>query len=73
MSIKTDRRKTKKPIKMEKVEYRIFIEAPTREKTKEAMEALMDLKKSMSLEDLLLFSKKVKADPGLIQKAKKWL
>ena len=53
--------------------YTVKIDAPTPEKAKEALQALMDLKKSMSHEDLILFAKKVKADPGLIQTAKKWL
>ena len=58
---------------MEIFEFKIKIEASTNERAREALSAMIDLKKSMSHEDLILFSKKVKADPGLIQTAKKWL
>jgi hypothetical protein len=53
--------------------YTVKIDAPTPEKAKEALQAMLDLKKTMSHEDLLLFAKKVKDNPGLIQTAKKWL
>lgn len=53
--------------------FNVRLDAPTIEKAKEALQAMIDLKKSMSHEDLLLFSKKVKEKPGLIQTAKKWL
>ena len=53
--------------------FTIKIDAPTNEKAKEALQAMVDLKKSMTHEDLLLFSKKVKQKPSLIQTAKKWL
>lgn len=53
--------------------FNVKIDAPTSEKAKEALQAMIDLKKSMSHEDLLLFSKKVKQNPSLVQTAKKWL
>lgn len=53
--------------------FNVKIDAPTIEKAKEALQAMIDLKKSTSHEDLILFAKKVKENPGLIQKAKKWL
>ena len=53
--------------------FNIKIDAPTIEKAKEALQAMINLKKSMSHEDLLLFSQKVKEKPNLIQTAKKWL
>lgn len=53
--------------------FTVKIDAPTIEKAKEALQAMIDLKKSMSHEDLLLFTKKVKEKPNLIQTAKKWL
>ncbi|MBI4946298.1 MAG: hypothetical protein HY840_07850 [Bacteroidetes bacterium] len=53
--------------------FNVKIDAPTSEKAREAIQAMIDLKKSMSHEDLLLFAKKVKEKPGLIQTAKKWL
>lgn len=53
--------------------FNVKIDAPTNEKAREALQAMIDLKKSMSHEDLLLFSKKVKENPGLIASAKKWL
>lgn len=53
--------------------FNVKIDAPTIEKAKEALQAMIDLKKSMSHEDLLLFAKKIKEKPHLIQTAKKWL
>lgn len=53
--------------------FNVKIDAPTIEKAKEALQAMIDLKKSMSHNDLLLFSKKVKEKPNLIQTAKQWL
>ena len=53
--------------------FNVKIDAPNIDKAKEALQAMIDLKKSMSHEDLLLFSKKVKEKPSLIQTAKKWL
>ena len=53
--------------------FNVKIDAPTNDKAKEALQAMIDLKKSMSHEDLILFSKKVKEKPSLIQTAKKWL
>lgn len=53
--------------------FTIKIDASTSEKAREAMQAMIDLKKSMSHEDLILFAKKVKEKPHLIQTAKKWL
>lgn len=53
--------------------FNIRIDASTNEKAKEALQAMIDLKKSMSHEDLLLFAKKVKEKPSLVQTAKKWL
>ena len=53
--------------------FTIKVDAPTNEKAKEALQAMVDLKKSMSHEDLILFAKKVKQKPSLIQTVKKWL
>ena len=53
--------------------FNVKIDAPSNEKARAAIQAMIDLKKSMSHEDLLLFAKKVKENPGLIQTAKKWL
>jgi hypothetical protein len=53
--------------------YTVKIDAPTAEKAKEALQAMLDLKKATSHEDLILFAKKIKENPGLIQTAKKWL
>jgi len=53
--------------------FTIKLNAPTHEKAREAMQAMLDLKKSMSHEDLILLAKKVKENPSLIQTAKKWL
>ncbi len=53
--------------------FNIKIDAPTIEKAREALQAMIDLKKTMSHEDLLLLAKKVKENPTLIQTAKKWL
>jgi hypothetical protein len=53
--------------------YNVKIDAPSSDKAKEALQAMFDLKKAMSHEDLILFAKKVKENPGLIQTAKKWL
>lgn len=53
--------------------FNVKIDAPTNEQAKAALQAMIDLKKSMSHEDLLLFAKKVKEKPSLIQTAKKWM
>lgn len=53
--------------------FNVKIDAPTNDKAKEALKAMIDLKKSMSHEDLILFAKKVKEKPSLIQTAKQWL
>ena len=53
--------------------FNVKIDAATNEKAKEAIQAMIDLKKSMSHEDLILFAKRVKEKPSLIQTAKKWL
>ncbi len=53
--------------------FNVKIDAPTNDKAKEALQAMIDLKKSMSHEDLILFAKKVKEKPSLIQTAKQWL
>ena len=53
--------------------YNVKIDAPNPDKAKEALQAMLDLKRAMSHEDLILFAKKVKENPGLIQTAKKWL
>ena len=53
--------------------FNIKIDALTNEKAREALQAMVDLKKSMSHEDLVLFARKVKEKPSLIQTAKKWL
>ena len=53
--------------------FNVKIDAPTNEQAKEALQAMIDLKKSMSHGDLLLFAKKVKEKPSLIQTAKKWM
>ena len=53
--------------------FNVKIDAPTSEQAKEALQAMIDLKKSMSHKDLLLFAEKIKEKPYLIQTAKKWL
>ena len=53
--------------------FNVKNDAPTIEKAREALQAMIDLKKTMSHEDLLLLAKKVKENPTLIQTAKKWL
>ncbi len=53
--------------------FTVKIDAPSNEKARQALQAMIDLKKSMSHEDLVLFAKKVKENPTLIQTAKKWL
>lgn len=53
--------------------FNVKIDAPSIEKAKEALQAMIDLKKSMTHEDLLLFRNKIATNPSLIQTAKKWL
>jgi hypothetical protein len=53
--------------------YNVKIDAPTAEKAREALQAMLDLKKMLAHEDLLLLAKKIKEKPSLIQTAKKWL
>jgi hypothetical protein len=53
--------------------FNVKIDAPNIEKAKEALQAMIDLKKSMTHEDLLLFRNKIVTNPSLIQTAKKWL
>jgi hypothetical protein len=53
--------------------FNVKIDAPNIDKAKEALQAMIDLKKSMTHEDLLLFRNKIVTNPSLIQTAKKWL
>jgi hypothetical protein len=54
-------------------EFKVKLEGEDRAQAVEALAAMLDLKKSMIHEDLVLFAKKVKEKPSLIQTAKKWL
>jgi hypothetical protein len=58
---------------METFDFTVKIQARTKEDAIQILTALMDLKKSTSKEDLILFAKKIKEKPGLIQKAKLFL
>jgi hypothetical protein len=54
-------------------EYKIKIEAKNKEEAEKALQAMIDLKKTLSYEDLILFARKVRENPSLIQSAKRWL
>jgi hypothetical protein len=58
---------------METFDFTVKIQAVTKEDAIKILTALMDLKKSTSKDDLILFAKKIKEKPGLIQKAKLFL
>lgn len=51
----------------------VKIQAASNDEANKIMTALFDLKKSMTTADLILFAAKVKAKPGLIQKAKMFI
>lgn len=53
--------------------FTVKIDAVNNEKAREAIQAMIDLKKAMSHDDLVFFAKKVKENPSLINTAKKWL
>ena len=55
---------------MEEYGFNVNIQAKDNGEAAKIVAALIDLKKLMTTEDLLLFVKKVKADPKLIQRAK---
>jgi len=54
-------------------EYKVKIEAENEVQAKAAMQAMVDLKKSLSHADLLLLAKTAKEKPHLLQTAKKFL
>ena len=54
-------------------QFTVKIEAQSTEQAKEILSAMFDIKKALSTEDLLLFAKKIKEKPSLIQKAKMFL
>jgi len=58
---------------MQTYQFTIRIEAQTSEEAKQIVAALIDLKKSMTTPDLLLFSRKIKEKPALVQKAKMFI
>jgi hypothetical protein len=58
---------------MQDFSFTIKIRANTQAEAKEQAQALVNLKNALSPADLLLFSRKVQENPGLIQTAKNWL
>ncbi len=54
-------------------EYNVKVQAKDSAEAVRILTALMDIKKSMSADDLILFARKVKENPTLIQKAKLFL
>ena len=55
---------------MAKEEYEITIEADSSEKCDKVMEAIMNLKKSLTSDEIIKLGNKIKNDPGLIKKAR---
>ncbi|MFY9308096.1 MAG: hypothetical protein WAQ28_03495 [Bacteroidia bacterium] len=55
---------------MAKQEYEITIEAETPAKCDQVMQAVIDLKKSLTSEEIIKLAQKIKNDPSLIKKAR---
>jgi len=58
---------------MEQFEFKVKIQAISKANAKQALNAMFDIKKSMSDEDLIGLAKIVKEKPHLIKKAKMFL
>jgi hypothetical protein len=50
--------------------FTVKIDAPTIEKAKEALQAMIDLKKSLQHEDLIYLANLAKRKPSFVKKAK---
>ena len=51
----------------------IHIEAGSSQEAQEIVSALLDIKKALTKDDLMLFSKAIKKKPSLVQKAKMFI
>ncbi len=58
---------------MPSFEFKVKIQAKDNAEAKKILAAMFDIKKSVTTEDLLIFSKAVKEKPGLVKKAKMFL
>ena len=58
---------------MDKFEFKVKIQAQSNARAKVLLAALFDIKRILSEEDLLLLADKIKQQPGLVKKAKRFL
>ena len=58
---------------MQTFEFKVKIEAETKEKAKKILTALFDIKKSVSDSDLVFFANAIKNNPKLVKKAKMFM
>jgi len=58
---------------MSEFNFNVKIESENIDKAKEALSAMLDLKKTLTHDDLVGLAKKIKAKPGVIAMAKKLL
>ncbi len=58
---------------MEKFEFKVKIQAANNTKAKVLLAAMFEIKTILSEEDLLLLAKKLKKNPELIKKAKRFM
>lgn len=54
-------------------EFKVSIQAETKQEAKAILTAMFDIKKALSTEDLLVFAKTAKERPQLIRKARRFL
>ncbi len=58
---------------VKKFEFKVNIQAVNNEKAKKLLAAMFEIKKVLSDEDLLLLAEKLKKNPELIKKAKRFM
>lgn len=58
---------------MQTFEFKVKIQANSKEQAKQVLTALFDIKKATTDDDLVLFAKAIKKNPGLVRKAKMFI
>jgi len=58
---------------MEKFEFKVKIQASSNARAKMLLAAMFEIKKVLSDDDLLLLAKKLKKNPSLVNKAKRFM
>ena len=58
---------------MEKFEYKVKVQASSKDMSKRLLKAMFDIKAKLSEDDLLSLASLLKENPGLIKQAKRYL